>query len=340
MEGWGAEHGQRAHVKHPAHVRDAGRVEVQRLVERLRVLPSRKEGMRCRARCEPGGRRWPRRKWHAGGGPCSRLGGKVRAALAHEEHGIHVRDAGRVEVQRLVELPRNLPSRKEESELSGAGGCLGQRQRNQRACGGLDCVEVRAGHAGGERTRNMARTRSRARGAGHAHAEDPTGGMGAGYTRRAHGEHFFHGCDAGRVEAHRLVELVRDLPSRKEGMRDDGRGAGREAEGRGAAASASGVHAEDATGGLAHGRRVHREHVVHVRDAGRVEAHRLVEGEAVANCRVERRACHAERDAGRKAQELGGGAVVSQGARRRARLEGWGGRACGRSARRTCCSCP
>ena len=110
MEGWGAEHGQRAHVKHPAHVRDAGRVEVQRLVERLRVLPSRKEGMRCRTRCEPGGRRWPRRKWHAGGGPCSRLGGKVRAALAHEEHGVHVRDAGRVEVQRLVELPRNLPS--------------------------------------------------------------------------------------------------------------------------------------------------------------------------------------------------------------------------------------
>eukprot|EP00964_Phaeocystis_antarctica_P128136 scaffold91858_cov53-Phaeocystis_antarctica.AAC.3 len=43
-----------AHGKHVAHGRDAGRVEAQRLVERLRSLPSRKEGVRCRARCGPG----------------------------------------------------------------------------------------------------------------------------------------------------------------------------------------------------------------------------------------------------------------------------------------------
>ena len=36
----------RAHLKHPGHVRDAGRVEAQRLVERRRVLPSQKGGMR------------------------------------------------------------------------------------------------------------------------------------------------------------------------------------------------------------------------------------------------------------------------------------------------------
>eukprot|EP00964_Phaeocystis_antarctica_P109358 scaffold73841_cov52-Phaeocystis_antarctica.AAC.2 len=56
-----------AHCEHAAHIRDAGRVEAQRLVERRRVLPSREEGVRCGARCGPG----------AGGrGP----------AAAHEQH--------------------------------------------------------------------------------------------------------------------------------------------------------------------------------------------------------------------------------------------------------------
>eukprot|EP00964_Phaeocystis_antarctica_P065163 scaffold39268_cov62-Phaeocystis_antarctica.AAC.2 len=47
-----------AHREHGAHVRDAGRVEAERLVKRRRVLPSRKEGVRCGARCGPeaGGR--------------------------------------------------------------------------------------------------------------------------------------------------------------------------------------------------------------------------------------------------------------------------------------------
>eukprot|EP00964_Phaeocystis_antarctica_P156657 scaffold126464_cov39-Phaeocystis_antarctica.AAC.1 len=43
-----------AHLEHPLHGCDAGRVEAQRLVERVRVLPSRKEGVRCGARCGPG----------------------------------------------------------------------------------------------------------------------------------------------------------------------------------------------------------------------------------------------------------------------------------------------
>ena len=38
-------------------------------------------------------------------------------------------------------------------------------------------------------------------------------------TRGAHFEHAAHGCDARRVEAERLVERRRVLPSRKAGMR-------------------------------------------------------------------------------------------------------------------------
>ena len=34
-----------AHLKHVRHVRDAGRVEAQRLVERIRALPSAKAGI-------------------------------------------------------------------------------------------------------------------------------------------------------------------------------------------------------------------------------------------------------------------------------------------------------
>ena len=43
------------------------------------------------------------------------------------------------------------------------------------------------------------------------------GGQG---TRGAHVEHAAHGRDLGRVEAERLVERRRELPSRKAGMRE------------------------------------------------------------------------------------------------------------------------
>ena len=42
------------------------------------------------------------------------------------------------------------------------------------------------------------------------------GGQG---TRGAHHEHAAHGRDLGRVEAERLVERIRALPSQKAGMR-------------------------------------------------------------------------------------------------------------------------
>ena len=71
----------RAHSKHVGHVRDLGRVETQWLVERRRVLPSRKEDIRSgrHAGRELGGR-------GGGGGACivqarARLGieGRARA---------------------------------------------------------------------------------------------------------------------------------------------------------------------------------------------------------------------------------------------------------------------
>ena len=72
-----------AHVEHVAHVRDLGRVEAQRLVERPRPLPTRKEGTYDAERGKGAGRRevaaaqaartgwarekgwWPRHAWSA-----------------------------------------------------------------------------------------------------------------------------------------------------------------------------------------------------------------------------------------------------------------------------------
>ena len=57
----------RAHLKHIVHGCDLGRVEVQRLVERLRALSCRDEGIRCLSKREglrSGARCWP----GAGGG--------------------------------------------------------------------------------------------------------------------------------------------------------------------------------------------------------------------------------------------------------------------------------
>jgi hypothetical protein len=60
------------------------------------------------------------------------------------------------------------------------------------------------------------------------------GGQG---TRGAHDEHAVHVRDLGGVEAQRLVERVRALPSRKEGHAMRGEVAGREVEGREAVAA-------------------------------------------------------------------------------------------------------
>ena len=51
------------------------------------------------------------------------------------------------------------------------------------------------------------------------HWDGLTQGLGAKGTRGAHVEHALHVRDAGGVEAQRLVEGRRGLPSRREGMR-------------------------------------------------------------------------------------------------------------------------
>jgi hypothetical protein len=58
-------------------------------------------------------------KRHAKGWPDSRLGGQGHTRRAHQEHGVHGRDAGGVEAQRLVEGRRDLPSRREVRRCGG-----------------------------------------------------------------------------------------------------------------------------------------------------------------------------------------------------------------------------
>ena len=50
-QGCGGQGTRGAHVEHPFHCRDAGRVEAERLVERRRALPSRKVDIQCVRRC-------------------------------------------------------------------------------------------------------------------------------------------------------------------------------------------------------------------------------------------------------------------------------------------------
>ena len=140
--------------------------------------------MRCGARYSPGG---VRAMWVAE--TQSACTGRARLKVvgtrgAHPEHEAHVRDLGRVEAERLVEHIRDLPSRK-------AGM---RRVKRCTAWGGV--------RGGGD--------------ANGMHGEGPTQGWG---TRGAHVEHVVHISDLGRVEAERLVERLRDLPSRKAGMR-------------------------------------------------------------------------------------------------------------------------
>ena len=122
--------------------------------------------------------------------PSSRLGGQGTRG-AHVEHVARGCDLGRVEAQRLVERRRVLPSRREGIIRDARRGAVWEAGR---------CGVVAAQAA--------------------VHGEGPTqeawGGQG---THGAHPEHALHDCDTGGVEAQRLVERVRLLPSRREGMR-------------------------------------------------------------------------------------------------------------------------
>ena len=94
-QGCGGQGTRGAHGEHPAHVRDLGHVEAELLVERRRVLPSRKAGMRCEKRCGPGGVRafgGGNATGVHGEGPTQGCGGEGTRG-AHVEHGLHGRDA-------------------------------------------------------------------------------------------------------------------------------------------------------------------------------------------------------------------------------------------------------
>ena len=198
-----------------------------------------------RAGRREGVRRW-RRKRHARGKARLKAVGGQGTRGAHAEHDAHVRDLGGVEAQRLVERRRFLPSRREGHAMRARARCaLGSR----RACGAAAAQAACTGEA-----------RLKA-----------VGGQG---TRGAHVEHVVHARDLGGVKAQRLVELVRFLPSRREGhMRCGARcgpGGGR-AWAAAAQASSTGKARLKAVWGQGT-RGAHIEHAVHGRDLGRVPA--------------------------------------------------------------------
>ena len=170
-----------AHVEHLAHVRDAGGVEAQRLVERRRVLP-RVERRACGAGrgCGSGGVR-----------PACRGELDCRFGAGHEE-------------ERTANIPRMVVT----LEVSKLSGWLNADAPCRESKGGHTLRdEVRAGRreAAGDRGARSVRGRARLQIGGRAR-----GG--------AHPEHAVHALDAGGVEVQRLVERRRILPSRKEDM--------------------------------------------------------------------------------------------------------------------------
>ena len=133
-----------------------------------------------------------------------RLWARARGWRAHQEHAVHVRDAGRVEAQRLVEPFRFLYAEPKGGHATRGEVLLAARREAGWGSGGAS-----------------------ARG---THGDGLTEGWGAGRARRAHVEHATHVRHAGRVEAQRLVELFRVLPSERrlyDAGRVSGRGAGR-----------------------------------------------------------------------------------------------------------------
>eukprot|EP00964_Phaeocystis_antarctica_P005650 scaffold3075_cov33-Phaeocystis_antarctica.AAC.1 len=122
-----------AHGEHVLHGCDAGGVEAQRLVERLSALPrAERSAYDAAAGCGPA--RW----WckpHAGRGSAGGHQG------THPKHFLHACYAGRDEVQRLVELLRVLPSRREghtkrggvQAEREGPGWRLGEGRHLKHA---------------------------------------------------------------------------------------------------------------------------------------------------------------------------------------------------------------
>jgi len=142
----------------------------------------------------PGREKCVARRWHRGKGesaaraawvwPSSGVWPRKAQAEAHSEHVAHACDAGGFEDQQLVESIRTLPSPKGASDR-------GKRVHSPEKW-----------HRGkGESAAHTRRACGPARECGHnAQAE-------------AHPEHVAHVCDAGGLEAQRLVESIRILRS-------------------------------------------------------------------------------------------------------------------------------
>ena len=136
----------------------------------------------------------------------------------------------------------------------------------------------------------------------------------------AHVEHEAHVCDAGGVEAQRLVEIKRVLPSAARRAYDARRHAGREAGGRGAATAHAACRRGPDWASRGGARGAHVEHAAHGCDAGGVEAQRLVERRRLLQ-RVKRRAFGEGR--GAEYREAGGGGRprCTRGTHGRARMQ-------------------
>ena len=144
--------------------------------------------MRGAGRREGRGAAGAAQEMRAGGAPTAEVAVAGGRREAHQKHGRHGFDAGRVPAQRLVERPRELPSKKAKHVGRGAACGAGRRE----GCGAAAAAQ--AACAG--RTPNC-------------------GGCAGRGRCGAHIKHLLHVRDAGRVPAQRLVERLRGLPRRK-----------------------------------------------------------------------------------------------------------------------------
>ena len=147
-------------------------------------------GIRCEASCLPGRREAV--SVHRGGQLSQlqigeQIGGCTGGAQgrAHCEHARHVRDAGRLEVKRLIEVRRVLPR-------------IASRAHTVRGCGFCGVLWLLMSQCVSVNTVERARLQSDCR-------------LGGRAQRGAHAKHVAHVLDAGRVEFDLLVEGRRAL---------------------------------------------------------------------------------------------------------------------------------
>ena len=155
---------------------------------------------RCWASLGPGGTH--REKALRARSVCMQMRGRARRG-AHREHLLHACDARRIEAQRLVERRCALP--RIAMRAYGARGELREGGRQLGGSGRPRCARNAQGSGG------------------------PDCRLGRGKRAGAHIEHGLHVCDAGRIEAQRLVERRRVLPRIAMRAYGAGRASGREA---------------------------------------------------------------------------------------------------------------